>query len=272
MLEKEDLDILTVATPDNRHSQIVIDSARSGVKGILCEKPIATTLEEVDRMIAACEDNEVKLSIDHTRRWSPLFHKVRGIVNDGIIGPLSLITGSLGGPRAMLFRNGTHLIDAMCFFAQSNPRRVSAFLEDGFDDWDRYRGDGGKLTDSEPGATGTIEFENGIRAVCRGTKQTLPLFGLELAGLKGQITFPLDDRTAELITQGATSLDPLRTTLRAEHYQVHGLVAAYQELIKLIEDGGESISSPRKARKALQIILGFLESHQEGSRLLKVPS
>ncbi len=104
MLGQEDLDILTVATPDNRHAQVVVNGAQSGVKGILCEKPIATTLEEVDRMIAACEDNEVKLSIDHTRRWSPLFHKVRGVVSDGVIGPLSLITGSLGGPRAMLFR------------------------------------------------------------------------------------------------------------------------------------------------------------------------
>ena len=44
MLDREDLDVLTVATSDHRHAQIVIDGAESGVKGIFCEKPIATTL------------------------------------------------------------------------------------------------------------------------------------------------------------------------------------------------------------------------------------
>ena len=57
MLEGEDLDILTVATSDHLHTKIVIDGAESGVKGIFCEKPIATTLEDADAMIAACERN-----------------------------------------------------------------------------------------------------------------------------------------------------------------------------------------------------------------------
>ena len=57
MLEGEDLDVLTVATSDHLHTKIVIDGAESGVKGIFCEKPIATTLEDADAMIAACERN-----------------------------------------------------------------------------------------------------------------------------------------------------------------------------------------------------------------------
>ncbi len=145
MLSNENLDILTVATPDHRHTQIVIDGARSGVSGIFCEKPMATTIEDADAMIAACEENGVKMSIDHTRRWLPLFHKVRDTIRQGTIGPLTSLTAVLGGPRAMLFRNGTHLIDAICFFAEATPTMVSALLEDGFDLWDRYRGDGGKL-------------------------------------------------------------------------------------------------------------------------------
>ena len=54
MLAREELDILTVATSDNRHTDIVVDGANASVKGILCEKPLATSLEDADRMIEAC--------------------------------------------------------------------------------------------------------------------------------------------------------------------------------------------------------------------------
>ena len=175
MLDREDLDILTVATSDHIHAQIVIDGAESGVRGIFCEKPIATTLEDADAMIAACERNGVKMSVNHSRRWFPLYHKVRRTIRSGAIGKPTVLTAVLGGPRAMMFRNGTHFIDALCFFAESKPRMVSAILEDGFDHWDRYRGDGGKLPENEPGVLGTIVFENGVRAIFRSLKGTAPI-------------------------------------------------------------------------------------------------
>lgn len=271
MLDREDLDILTVATPDHLHAQIVIDGARSGLEGILCEKPIATTLHDADAMIEACESNRVALSINHTRRWSPVLHKVRDAIRNGKIGPVTVMTAVLGGPRAMLFRNGTHFIDALCFFAESKPAKVSALLEDGFDHWDRYRGDGGKLPENEPGATGTILFENGVIALYRGIKGTPPISAFEISGPKGAISFAGDPLLAELTTVETGSLDPIRTVLRPAHYQAHGMVAAYRELIDIIQRGGESISSPRHARMPLQIMLGFLDSHMRGSRFVDVP-
>ena len=48
MLAAEKLDILVVATSDNRHADIVVDGAEAGVRGILCEKPLATSLEDAD--------------------------------------------------------------------------------------------------------------------------------------------------------------------------------------------------------------------------------
>ena len=45
MLEKESpLDIITVGVSDHRHADIVVDAANAGVKGIFCEKPLATTV------------------------------------------------------------------------------------------------------------------------------------------------------------------------------------------------------------------------------------
>ncbi len=271
MLDKESLDILTVATSDHLHAKIVIDGAESGVKGIFCEKPIATTLEDADAMIAACERNGVKMSVNHSRRWIPLYHKVRQVIRSGAIGTPTVMTAVLGGPRATMFRNGTHFIDALCFFAESEPRAVSAILEDGFDDWDRYRGDGGKLPENEPGMTGTIIFENGVRALFRALKGTAPLGSLEITGPRGVLRIEGGDRTAELMVHEDVRAEPHRTTIHPEQYQIQGMVAAYRELVNIIEHGGESISSPRHARMALRILLGFLESHQQGGRLVGVP-
>ena len=68
MLESEDLDIVTVATPEHLHAEPTVAAAESGVRAIFCEKPLATSVEDADRMIAACEANGVILSVDYTRR------------------------------------------------------------------------------------------------------------------------------------------------------------------------------------------------------------
>ena len=118
MLARESLDIVTVATSDHRHADLVVDAANAGAKGIFCEKPLATNLADADRMIAACDANNTTLSVDHTRRFIPLWRYAKEeIVDQGVIGPVQYVIGTLSGPRAMLFRNGTHTLDAICYYA-----------------------------------------------------------------------------------------------------------------------------------------------------------
>ena len=274
MLRREDLDVLVVATGDNAHADITVDGANAGVKGIFCEKPLAISVKDVDRMIKACEDNGTTLSVDHTRRWSPVYHKVREAVREGVIGRLSTVVVNHGGRRAMLFRNGTHFIDGICFFAESEPVKVFARLEDGFDDWDEYKGDGGKTPEKDPAASGFILFRNGVRAFYNGDKDQLHRNTTQLTGPKGQIFFAHNDRTATLTTLStpeAQSGEFMRTDLTPDQYQVHGMVAGYTELLRVVENGGESGSSGREARKTVQILQGFLRSNREGSRLVDVP-
>lgn len=83
MVRNENLDIVSVCTPPETHCQIVCDIAPY-VKGIYAEKPIATTLEDADRMIETCHKHGVILQINHQRRWkTPHFRFSRGILNNG---------------------------------------------------------------------------------------------------------------------------------------------------------------------------------------------
>ena len=71
----------------------------------------------------------------------------------------------------MLFRNGTHLVDAICYFADSEPEWVTAELEEGYEDYNEYKGDGGHAPATEPSAHGYIPFcERCTRLLCGWTE------------------------------------------------------------------------------------------------------
>ena len=273
MVGREGLDILTVATGDDKHADISVYGANNGVKGLFVEKPLATTMEDANRMIAAFEANGVASSVGHTRRWRPLYHRARSAIRDGAIGPLRNIVATHGGQRAMTFRNGTHVIDGICFFADSEPAQVFAKLEEGFDHWDHYRGDGGKLPENEPGVSGFVVFRNGVRAYYSAHKDTLDGSSIELAGPGGKLLFGFNDPSIELRTPGPDRASPIVSqTLAPGDYRTHTYVAAYLEMIDRIENGGDGVSTAREARKTVQIMTGFLKSHAAGGHLVDVPS
>jgi predicted dehydrogenase len=272
MVDKEGLDILTVATGDDKHADIAVYGATNGASGVFVEKPLATTMEDADRMIAAFDTNGVASSVGHTRRWRPLFHRVRGVLREGTIGPLRNIVALHGGRRAMMFRNGTHIIDGICFFADSEPAQVFARLEEGFEDWDHYKGDGGKLPENEPGVSGFIHFRNGVRAYYSAHKDTMDGVPIELAGPDGKMVFDFSGPSIELRTKGADrAWGAVSQTLVPKDYRTHTYVAAYLEMIDRIENGGEGVSTAREARKTVQIMTGFLKSQAAGGRLVDVP-
>ena len=273
MLRSEELDIVTVTTPEHLHAEPTEAAAESGVRAIFSEKPLATSVKDADRMIAACEANGVILSVDYTRRWSPAFHKIRDTIRSGAIGELSLMSASFGGVQAWLFRSGSHLLDAMVFFTGADPVKVSAHLEDGYEDWDEYRGaGGGNATERDPGATGYVVFDNGVRAFFSCLKNTPDsMRDVTITGTKGTIRFAFDGESAELqFNDPAYAYSTIRTTLTPEVHRSRGIEAAYREIVDNIANGTERTSPARDARKSVRIMAGFLRSHQEGGRLVDV--
>jgi len=266
MLAEQEIDLLSVVTSDHRHTQIVIDAVEAGVKGVYCEKPIATTLADADHIIAACRERNVPILINHTRRWFPDFITARQLVRSGAIGSLRRIVATLGGERAMLFRNGTHLVDTVCFFAESDPLWLVAELDDEHREYGpRYAGDGGRDPGTDPGASAFIHFENGVRAFINASKGTAKNFEIDLLGTDGRIRVGAD--VAELSRtfpdgQTGTSRLEVPSTTRSD------AAAAIQELIGLIEHGGTPSSSGEDGRRTLSILLGILQSNADhGARI-----
>jgi predicted dehydrogenase len=97
-LLKSDIDAILIIVPHYLHEEMVVAAAEAG-KHVLCEKPMATTIEGCDKMIKATKKAEVKFMIAENHRFLPAHQYIRGIVHNGIIGKVFMIRSYEGVPE-----------------------------------------------------------------------------------------------------------------------------------------------------------------------------
>jgi predicted dehydrogenase len=85
LLARADIDAVVIATPSSTHTEIVCDAARAG-KPIFCEKPLALTIAETDRAIAAVAAAGVPLQIGFHYHFRPAYVAARAAIQAGEIG------------------------------------------------------------------------------------------------------------------------------------------------------------------------------------------
>ena len=126
MLEEVEPDLLCVATRQTMHADQIEAAVRAGVQGILCDKPLATTLGEMDRIVEACGETPLLLALD--RRWMARYRFLRQCIADGAIGRLTSIV-VYGLPN--LINHGCHWYDAVLALAGDvEPVWVSGLVDD----------------------------------------------------------------------------------------------------------------------------------------------
>lgn len=266
MLEDVPLDLVAIATPDNLHGPVLKAAVEAGVKAIFCEKPISTHTDEVDEMIAAVEAAGIPVNVNHTRRWNPTWVASREALRSGRIGDLVTIIGKFGGERAMLWRNDSHLIDIINYFANANPVWVVGELEPAHADYGtRYHGDGGRDASLEPAANAFWAYDSGVRAFLSGMKTAVPILEVELIGSSGIITVSDSEAWVREITENGIATTPILPS-----YSMVGMQAAVVDLIHALESGETPQSPPREARKAVAIIEGILQSQANGNHRVDI--
>lgn len=130
MLEKEEMQMVTVCVPTNLHCDVVLHAAEMG-HHIVCEKPLAPTLEECDKMIDACEENNVKLMYAEDWNFAPCMIRAKEIYKEGAIGDIVYIkareshSGS-HSPYAQgtMIHMGIHPIGFVAWFKEKSVKEV----------------------------------------------------------------------------------------------------------------------------------------------------
>jgi predicted dehydrogenase len=87
MFEKEDLDIVDICLPHHLHAQVAVDAAKAGIN-IICEKPIATTPADADKMIAAAKKAGVKLMVAEDQVHLPAHKLAKELIDKGALGKI----------------------------------------------------------------------------------------------------------------------------------------------------------------------------------------
>jgi len=127
LLVKESFDIISVATYAPYHAEIVVACAEAGIRAIYCEKPIATKLDDADRMMEACKQSGSLLVLNHQRRFNSNCRRLRDYVAAGELGELTSANLQWGNGR--LGNVGTHMIDGLMMLTGRRVKQVSGHLD-----------------------------------------------------------------------------------------------------------------------------------------------
>jgi predicted dehydrogenase len=177
----DDLDVVDVCTPNRMHAPIALAALQAG-KHVLCEKPLATTAEEVAALARTAEQEDRLLMAAQHFRFDPMVRQLKALVDGGLLGDIYYVRAqwlrrrlvparptfverrlSGGGPVLDI---GVHVLDlAYWLLGAPEPVSVSAVVEaklahrpdvsGSWGDWDRSR------FDVEDFAAGFVRFANG---------------------------------------------------------------------------------------------------------------
>jgi predicted dehydrogenase len=115
-----------VATTAPTHCEYTCLAAESGAKYVLCEKPMAVSLAECDKMLDVCARCGTALAVNHQMRFMEQYNEPKRIIESSAFGGLCSIT-VVGGNFGMAM-NGTHYFEMFRYMTAETPVEVSAWF------------------------------------------------------------------------------------------------------------------------------------------------
>ncbi len=285
LLEDTSVELITVATPNDSHEELVIRALNAG-KNVICEKPVTLSLESLDRMIAAAEKNGVHFSTHQNRRWDADFLTIKQIHDSGMLGDIinleSRIHGNHGIPSdwrgqrehggGMLYDWGIHLIDQALMIFGSDIKSVYCICDN--------------ITNAEvdDGFRLDILFASGQRVTVEvGTYNFIFMPRFYMRAEKGSVLIPNwreDAQVVECINWQENDVKPIKTaagltktmaprdevttktyTMPRPASDVHDY---YRHFIAAIREGIEQDVTYEQMRTDLKVILAAFRSAELG--------
>ena len=196
-------DLVSITTPPRLHNPMTVAALQVGAH-VLCEKPLALNVEEVQEMLAEAEQRRRVHAVDHEFRYFPARYYQRVLVDQGFIGEPVLLEATYMSPSrwdpkrvwnwwmdveqggGVLGAVGSHFIDAFRWLTRREVRAVTAVLQTTPQYRKRPLPEGGEReVTSDDGAVLVLELDGGLRgvinisAVAGGEVQRLAIQGTE---------------------------------------------------------------------------------------------
>lgn len=120
--------LISIATTAETHLELVLWASQKKAKYVFCEKPMARSIEDCDKMISACKASNTHLAINHQMRFMDQYTLVKnGIEHGGLgaLGSMNVTAGCFG-----LAMNGSHYVEAYRYLTGKKVKSVSARFDD----------------------------------------------------------------------------------------------------------------------------------------------
>ena len=273
-----DLDAVDICLPHHLHARIAIEAVAHG-KHVLCEKPMATSLPDADRMIAAAETAGVTLMIAENEVFSPLYARVRDLI----------ASGAIGKPVLLQMTRGCYLEDSFKkerpWFLDEEAAGGGMMMSGGVHDFEKLRMIIGEVSavyarrapqrfidmQGDDTSVAMLRFSNGAVGLmvqsflmknaltASGTEEhTLRIEGesgsIRAAGTNGGRIVLFRDAVVDPLLSGA----PCETEIVVPEVDTFELEAGH--FITCVRDGKEPITAGRKMRRPLALVLAAYES------------
>ena len=281
MLEREDLDVVSLCTPSSLHPGQAVAAAQAG-KHVLTEKPMAITLEDADEMIEACHRAGVKLGVIFQRRVREPFLKVKKALEEGELGRVVLgdvyakyyrsqqyyDSGAWRGTwefdgGGALMNQGIHLIDLLQWY-MGPVETIYGYAEAL-----------ARKIEVEDTSVAVLKFKSGALGVIEGTTsvypETIP-HRLELHGDRGSIMiegegikrWEVMGRDGKVVSKGAETEAAGKAITDPTDIGMEGHIRQVKDMVEAIKEDRDPIVSGEEGRKSLQIILAIYRSAKTG--------
>ena len=290
LVERDDVDIVTICTPSGAHLEPTILAAEHG-KHVLCEKPLEVTLPRLDRMIEVCRRRRVLLGGIFPSRTSEVYRRIKQAVEAGRLGRITLGSAYIKwwrtqayydsaawrGTRRLdgggcLMNQGIHTIDLLQWF-MGPATEVRAFTA--------CRAH--TRIEVEDVAVAAIRFRSGALGVIEGATSAWPGHAkrIELCGDRGGVATREDDletwtfarpakgdavlfrRLGTRDTGKGGAADPKAISFIGHQRQ-------FEEFVAALRAGRAPMVDGREARKAVELILAIYRSAKTG-RTVRLP-
>jgi len=280
MMQESVVDVVVVLTPSGLHAEHVINLAKYG-KHIMVEKPMALTIDDADKMISACDQNNIKLFVIKQNRFNVPVVKLRETLEAGRFGKLVLGTvrvrwarhqpyydqdewrGTWAMDGGVLTNQASHHVD-MLEWMMGDVESVFAKATTALAD-----------IESEDTAVVTLKFKNGALGIIEATTATRPtnLEGsISVLGEKGTVVisgFAVNQMQTWIFDHeeegDAEILD--KYSVNPPNVYGFGHQAYYENVVDCIENKKPNLVDGLEGRKSIELISAIYESVETGKEV-----
>ena len=280
MMKSELIDVIVVLTPSGLHAEHVVNLAQYG-KHMMVEKPMALSIEDTEKMIYACDNNNIKLFVIKQNRFNVPVVKLREALDSGRFGKLTLGTVRVRWARHQAYYDqdawrGTWAMDGGVLTNQASHHVdmlewMMGEVESVF----------AKMTtalanvETEDTAIVTLKFKSGALGIIEATTATRP------ANLEGSISILGENGT---VVVGGVAVNEMQTWVFEdeqdgdsdvlEEFSVNppnvygfGHQAYYEHVVDCIVNGSANLVDGLQGRKSIELISAIYESAETGKEV-----